>query len=108
MVRARSAALIPVLMPSAASTLTVKAVPRRAVFRSTIGGRSSCLMRSGDSATQITPLQCLRMKATCSGVQCCAATVISPSFSRSSSSTTMTICPRRRSLTASSIVAKGG
>jgi len=56
MVRARSAALMPVVMPSRASTLTVKAVPRRASLRATIGGRSSASARSDDMGTQTTPL----------------------------------------------------
>ena len=38
---ARSAALMPVEMRSAASTLTVYAVPRASSLTSTIGGRSS-------------------------------------------------------------------
>jgi len=108
MVCARSAALIPVVTPSRASTLTVKAVPRRASLRWTICGRSSASTRSGESGTQMTPLACLRMKATSSGRHSWAAMTRSPSFSRSSSSMTMTMRPRRISSTASSTGVKGG
>ena len=47
------------------------------------------------------------MKLIVSGVANCAASVRSPSFSRSSSSQTTTILPGRMSSIASSIVAKG-
>jgi hypothetical protein len=47
------------------------------------------------------------MKLMVSGVTNCAAIVRSPSFSRSSSSTTTTIRPWRMSSIAASIVAKG-
>src|SRR5439155_8225569 len=107
-VRARSAALMPVVVPSRASTDTVNAVPRRASFRSTICGNCILSRRSLVIGTQMTPLAYLRMKATASGVTVSAAIVRSPSFSRSSSSTTMTIRPRRISSTASSIVVNGG
>ena len=56
----------------------------------------------------MTPLAYLRMKATVSGVHAWAAIVRSPSFSRSSSSTTMTILPAAISATASSTVLNGG
>src|SRR5438093_1816338 len=107
MVCARSLALIPVVTPSRASTLTVKAVPRRASFRETICGSSSSCRRSAVIGTQITPLAYFLMKATSSAVASSAAIVRSPSFSRSSSSTTMTIFPRRMSSMASGTVAKG-
>src|SRR6185503_20793138 len=58
--------------------------------------------------TQMTPLAYLRMKATASGVMLSAAIVRSPSFSRSSSSTTMIMRPFAISSTASSIVVNGG
>src|SRR2546423_6941637 len=57
--------------------------------------------------TQITPLAYLRMNATSSGRVSSAAIVRSPSFSRSSSSTTMTIFPRRMSSMASLTDANG-
>src|SRR2546425_39439 len=106
-VRARSAALMPVVTPSRASTLTVNAVPSRASFRDTICGRSSSCRRSVVMGTQITPLAYLRMNATSSGRASSAAIVRSPSFSRSSSSTTMTIFPLRMSSMASATDANG-
>ena len=106
-VRARSAALIPVVTPSRASTVTVNAVPRRASLRATICGRSSSSSRSAVIGTQITPLACVRMNATSSASQSSAARVRSPSFSRSSSSTTTTMRPARMSAMASSMVANG-
>jgi hypothetical protein len=57
MVCARSAALIPVLMPSRASTETVKAVPLRSWLTAVIGGSSSLSARSSSIETQITPLE---------------------------------------------------
>src|SRR5438309_5713617 len=106
-VRARSAALMPVVTPSRASTLTVNAVPRRASLRETICGSSSSCRRSVVIGTQITRLACLRMNATSSGRASSAAIVRSPSFSRSSSSTTMTIFPRRMSSMTSATDANG-
>src|SRR5712691_1769489 len=106
-VRARSPALMPVVTPSRASTLTVNAVPSLASLRETICGRSSSCNRSAVIGTQMTPLAYLRMNATCSGPASSAAIVRSPSFSRSSSSTTMTIFPRRMSSIASATVANG-
>ena len=50
---------------------------------------------------------CLAMKLMISGVTFSAATVRSPSFSRSSSSTTMIMRPSRKASTASSIGANG-
>src|SRR5918995_33987 len=81
-VRARSAAEIPVVTPSRASTETVNAVWKGASFFAAI-----------------------RLSA--SGVANWAASVRSPSFSRFSSSQTTTIRPRRMSSIASSAVAKG-
>src|SRR5580704_16522387 len=96
---ARSAALIPVLTPWRASMLTVKAVPRAGPRRpgdSIIGSlrRSIC---SSVSATQMRPRPCVAMKLMASGVTNCPTIVRSPSFSRSSSSTRMTILPARMS-----------
>ena len=99
---------MPVVMPSRASTVTLNAVPSRASLRCTICGSSSCSSRSLVIGTQMTPLAYLRMNATISGVQACAAIVRSPSFSRSSSSTTMTMWPAAISATASSTVLNGG
>jgi hypothetical protein len=55
----------------------------------------------------MTPEVWWRKKAMASGVANSAAMMRSPSFSRSSSSTTMTISPRPMASTASSILAKG-
>ena len=104
---ARSAAEIPVVTPSRASTETVNAVPRRASFRWVMGGRPSCSQRSPVRQRQIRPRACVAMKLTASGVANRAAQTRSPSFSRSGSSTTTTIFPLRMSSTASSIEAKG-
>ena len=72
-----------------ASTETVKAVFIDSVLSSTICGSSSRSSSSrGPSGTQIRPRHSLIMKATISGVAFSAATIRSPSFSRSSSSTT--------------------
>src|SRR5882724_4284920 len=57
----------------------------------------SCCRRSEVVGTQMSPRPCLAMKLTDSGVTNCAAMIRSPSFSRSASSTTMTILPRCRS-----------
>ena len=107
MVRARSAAEMPVVTPSRASTETVKAVWKGASFLAAIRLRPSSLQRSSVSARQIRPRPCVAMKLTASGVANWAAIVRSPSFSRFSSSQTTTIRPRRMSSIASSIVAKG-
>src|SRR2546430_16136140 len=98
---------MPVVTPARASTLTVNAVPSRASFRDTICGSSSSCRRSVVMGTQITPLAYLRMNATSSGRASSAAIVRSPSFSRSSSSTTITIFPRRMSSMASLTDANG-
>src|SRR6185295_17154928 len=55
----------------------------------------SCCRRSLVVGTQINPRPCLAMKLIAVGVTCCAAMMRSPSFSRSASSTTMTILPLR-------------
>ena len=56
--------------------------------------RSTC---SSVSVTQMRPRPCVAMKLMASGVTNWAAIVRSPSFSRSSSSTRMTILPARTS-----------
>src|SRR5215212_1763850 len=73
----------------------------------TINGRSSSSMRSPVIGTQINPEVCLRKNAMASGVANSAAMMRSPSFSRSSSSTTTTISPRATAAIASSTLAKG-
>ncbi len=107
MVCARSAAEMPVVTPSRASTETVNAVCRRASLWLVIGGRSSSPQRCGVSARQMRPRPSLAMKLMFSAVANCAASVRSPSFSRSSSSQTMTMRPSRRSSSASSMLANG-
>ena len=104
---ARSAAEMPVVTPSRASIETVNAVPNCASFWSVIWRSPSSSQRSGVRQRQISPRPWVAMKLTASGVTNCAAMVRSPSFSRSSSSTTTTKRPARISSIASSIVANG-
>src|SRR3954463_1726613 len=94
-VSARSCAEIPVEMPSAASMETVKLVPWRERFCSTIGRsprRAACASVIG---MQIRPRPCLARKLILSAETKSAANTRSPSFSRSSSSTSTTIRPAR-------------
>ena len=104
-VRARSYAEVPVVTPRFASTVTVKAVPIGAVLSDTIMLMRSSSRRSPVMGTQMRPRPCLAMKLTASGVTRSAAMTRSPSFSRSSSSTTRIIRPWRMSSIAASIVA---
>src|ERR1700722_10389679 len=87
--------------------LTQKAVSNRELFCETISGILSSSSRSGTIARQINPRPCRAMKLIASGVIFSAAMVRSPSFSRSSSSTTITILPARMAAMASSTRAKG-
>ena len=103
MVCARSAAEMPVLTPSRASTVTVYAVPRRSWLVWYCGGRSSRSASSSVSGAQTYPEVYRTMNASSSGVACSAAKIRSPSFSRSSSSTTMTALPAAMSLIARSM-----
>jgi hypothetical protein len=57
MVRVRSAALIPVVMPSAASTLTVKSVRWTSRLLATIGPRPRRRSCGSTVGTQTMPLQ---------------------------------------------------
>jgi len=98
---------MPVVTPSRASTETVKAVSKGDSFFAAMRSSPSSSQRSGVSARQIRPRPCLAMKLIASGVTNWAAIVRSPSFSRSSSSTTTTILPWRMSSIASSMVANG-
>src|SRR5262245_52596520 len=106
-VAARSAAEIPVVVRPRASIETVKAVPKLEVFSSTIGGRASSAHRSSVRARQTRPRPSRAMKLIACGETFSAARTRSPSFSRSSSSTTTTNLPARRSATARSMVEKG-
>jgi hypothetical protein len=109
MVRARSAAEMPVVVPCLASMGTQNAVPKRALFSSswTMSGMRSSSRRSPVMGRQIRPRPCVAMKLMTSGVTCWAAMVRSPSFSRSSSSTTTTIRPARKSAIASGMELNG-
>src|SRR5437763_7295941 len=93
MVAARSYALIPVVVPCRKSTLMVNAVRWLSVLAATMSGRSSSSMRSPVIGTHMSPEVWVRKKAMFSGVAASAAMMRSPSFSRSSSSTTTTISP---------------
>ncbi len=104
---ARSCAEIPVVTPSRASIETVKGVSKEDSFLAAIRSRPSSSQRSGVSDRQIRPRPSLAMKLIASGVANWAASVRSPSFSRSSSSHTTTIRPWRMSSIACSIVANG-
>ena len=84
---------MPVVTPSRASIETVNAVSNGDSFLAAIRSRPSSSQRSGVSARQISPRPSLAMKLIASGVANCAASVRSPSFSRSSSSQTTTILP---------------
>ena len=102
MVRARSAAEIPVVTPVRASIDTVKPVASQPSLAGTISGRSSSSQRSDGSDRQIRPRASQAMNAMLAGVTNWAAMHRSPSFSRSGSSQTTTIPPRRSWASASS------
>ena len=95
MVQVRSAAEMPVVVPSRASIDSQNAVPKFEVFMADISGSRRASQLSGVSARQIRPRPWVAMKFTISGVTFSAAMVRSPSFSRSSSSTTTRIRPAR-------------
>jgi len=86
------------------STVTVNWVSCRDVLFPTIRSSSSSSQRSSGSATQIRPRPCLAMKFTISGVISSAEQMKSPSFSLSSSSTTIRSFPFLISSIPSSIV----
>ena len=99
MVTARSRAEMPVVTPkrAAASIEIVNAVSCASVLCSAIWVSPRAWQRSGMSVRQIKPRACVAMKLIISGVTCSAAPTRSPSFSRSSSSATMTSFPARMS-----------
>src|SRR2546426_695501 len=103
MVSARSCAEMPVAMPSAASIETVKLVPWRERFCSTIGRRPRRAACSSVIGMQTRPRPCLARKLILSAETNSAPNTRSPSFSRSSSSTRITIRPARISATISVI-----
>src|SRR6266446_1606587 len=98
----RSSAEMPVVSPWRTSTETVKAVPRGASFKATMGSRCRRFASSADSGTHTMPEVWRMMKAIFSGVHLEAAMNRSPSFSRSSSSATTTISPRPKAAATSS------
>src|ERR671916_1970495 len=104
---ARSAAEMPVETPSFASMETVKAVPMRDELWVIIWGISSRSSSSSAIGRQMRPRPCTAMKLMSSGVTSSAAMVRSPSFSRSSSSQTITIFPALISSITSSIWLNG-
>ena len=105
MVCARSYMETPVVQPPPnLSTVIVKGVPNREVLLATCISNSSSWQRSSVIGAQSTPLPLVSMKLTFSGVIFSAAMMKSPSFSRSSSSTTIRNLPSRKSSIASSMV----
>ena len=99
---------MPVVTPRPFTSIdTVKAVPPNAVLSGAIGASSNSSSLSPVMATQISPLPCIAMKLMASGVTSSAAMVRSPSFSRSSSSTTTIMRPALSSSRAVSISANG-
>mmetsp|Transcript_31565 Transcript_31565/g.75014 ORF Transcript_31565/g.75014 Transcript_31565/m.75014 type:complete len:221 (-) Transcript_31565:129-791(-) len=101
-VAARSAAEMPVVMPALRSVETVNAVHLASSFLATMSGSRSASARAPSIAQQITPDEYLIMKARVALVAFSAAMMKSPSFSRSSSSTTHTTSPRPIAAMASS------
>src|SRR5262245_644530 len=106
MVWARSNAEIPVDTLRRASIETQKAVPYGDVllWSDTINGMFNSSNRWPVIGRQIRPRPWVAMKLTASGVTFSAAIIRSPSFSRSSSSTMLTMRPSFSSVMASSIV----
>ena len=98
----RSAAEMPVVTPSRASTEIVYAVRSLSLLCGVISGISSRSSIAAGIGTQITPLEWRIVKAISSGVAFEAAKMMSPSFSRSSSSTTITALPAAMSAMARS------
>nr|GMD54704.1 hypothetical protein Iba_chr11dCG0940 [Ipomoea batatas] len=103
MVFALSLAETPVVVPYFASYDTVKAVRSLSSFSfcDTINGSCNLSKSSSFMLTQTIPVPCFTMKAIASGVTNDAAIIKSPSFSLSSSSTTITIYKSRMSSRAS-------
>ena len=97
---------MPDVTPFTASTDTVKGVSPVDVFPSTMMGMSSSASRCFVVGRQINPRPCLDIKLMISGVTFSAATMKSPSFSRFSSSMTISTRPALTSSTASGMVQK--
>src|SRR6476469_1627006 len=102
MVRARSAAEMPVVTPVRASIDTVKPVASQPSLAGTISGSSSSSQRWDGNERQISPRASQAMNAIFSAVTNSAAMHRSPSFSRSGSSHTTTMPPRRSCASAAS------
>ena len=81
-------------MPVAASTVTAKLVRNASRLCGTMLWSSSRRAISAEIGTQSMPAPSRAMKVTCSRVTFSAAPIRSPSFSRDSSSVTMTTSPR--------------
>ncbi len=103
-VRARSAAEMPVLPSTSRSTETVNAVSSRPATSGTMGPRPSASRRSPVIGAQTSPRPTVTIVLMWAAVTSSAAPTRSPSFSRSTSSTTMMSSPRARAARASSIV----
>ena len=86
------------------STVIVKGVPCNEVFVDTCISKSNSLHLCSVIGVHNTPRPYLSIKLTFSGVIFSAAIIKSPSFSRSSSSTTITKLPALKSSIASSMV----
>src|SRR5882757_910938 len=86
---------MPVVTPWRASIASQKAVPYCEVFSAVMAPMRRCSSRSSVIARHTSPRPNLAMKLIASGVTFSAARVRSPSFSRSSSSTTTIIRPAR-------------
>ena len=98
----RSKALMPVVMPSFASTLTVKAVCSFSVLCWVCMGSPRASTRSGAMGTQISPRACVAMKLIFCGVANWPAHTRSTSFSRCGSSVMRMSLPMRKSSSTSS------
>ena len=98
----RSKALMPVVMPSLASTLTVKAVWCFSVLCWACMGNPRASTRSCAMGTQMRPRACVAMKLIFCGVANCPAQTRSTSFSRWGSSVMRMSLPMRRSSITSS------
>ena len=92
------------MTPSRASTEIVYAVRSLSLLCGVISGISSRSSMSAGIGTQMTPLLWRIVNAISSGVALLAAKMMSPSFSRVSSSTTTTALPAAMSAIARSMV----
>mmetsp|Transcript_12805 Transcript_12805/g.30360 ORF Transcript_12805/g.30360 Transcript_12805/m.30360 type:complete len:201 (+) Transcript_12805:378-980(+) len=97
---------MPVVVPFLRSTVTVKAVliESSLLFGSTMSGICNLSKSSPRMPTQMTPLVYRTMKAIFCDVACSAASIRSPSFSRSSSSRTTKGSPRLKASSATGML----